>query len=95
MSRPRVDGRSAPAAAPWVATVELDGEAVLFDERAGTLHHLDQVATIIWVRFDGSITLDALAGELSATFGAEPEQVRDDLLGFTRQLDAQQLLVPH
>jgi hypothetical protein len=65
---------------------------VLFDERAGTLHHLDPVATIVWTRLDGSITIDALAGELSAAFGAERERVFDDLLAFTRQLGIQQLL---
>ena len=82
----------APAAASWVATVELDGEAVLYDERAGTLHHLDPVATVVWARFDGLVTLDTLARELSDAFGVERERVRGDLLAFAGQLRAQQLL---
>jgi hypothetical protein len=87
-------GEQAPVAASWVATVELDGEAVLLDERNGTLHHLDPVATVVWARFDGVVTLDELARELSDGFGAEPARVRDDLLAFARQLRAQRLLAP-
>jgi hypothetical protein len=91
---PGLDGASAPRGAPWIATVELDGEAVLFDERTGALHHLDAVASIVWARMDGSVTLDALAKEFSAAFGAGRAQVRDDLLAFARQLQAQELLEP-
>ena len=42
-----IDASSAPEPARWVATVELDGEAVLFDETSGSLHLLDPVATVI------------------------------------------------
>jgi len=86
------EGEQAPAAASWIATVEVDGEAVLLDERNGTLHHLDPVATVVWARFDGQVTLDELARELSDAFGAEPARVRDDLLAFARQARAQHLL---
>jgi hypothetical protein len=43
---------------------------------------------------DGSVTLDALAKEFSAAFGAGRAQVQDDLLAFARRLQAQELLEP-
>jgi hypothetical protein len=82
----------APARASWVATVELDGEAVLFDETSGNLHLLDPVATVVWRRFDGTLTVDDLASDLGETFAAEPSRVRDDLVTFVRELDRQRLL---
>ena len=85
-------GDSAPAPVPSVATVELDGEAVLFDESSGSLHLLDPVATVIWSRLDGSATLEELATELSTTFAADRSRVRDDLISFVRELDRQHLL---
>lgn len=89
---PRFDDGSAPAPGPWVATIELDGEAVLFDERSGSLHLLDPVATLVWNRLDGAATLADLATDFSTTFAADRSRVRDDLMTFVCQLDGQHLL---
>jgi len=87
-----IDGSFVPRPGSWVAAVELDGEAVLMDETTGALHLLDDVATVIWSRIDGSATLDELTAELSEVFTADPDQVRADLLAFSRQLGEQHLL---
>jgi PqqD family protein of HPr-rel-A system len=87
-----VEETRAPARGSWVATVELDGEAVLFDETSGSLHLLDPVATVIWNRLDGGATVDALAADLSEVFAADRHRVRDDLVTFVRELDHQHLL---
>jgi PqqD family protein of HPr-rel-A system len=82
----------APKRVPWVAAVELDGETVLFDERSGRMHLLDAVATVVWQRLDGSATLDSLARDLSAAFGAGEDRVRADVTAFLRQLERERLL---
>jgi PqqD family protein of HPr-rel-A system len=87
-----VESGRALARGSWVATVELDGEAVLFDERSGSLHLLDPIATVIWNRFDGAATIDALATDLSDAFATDRSRVRDDLVTFIRELDHQHLL---
>ena len=87
-----IEGRSAPTPVPWVAAVGLDGETVLFDERSARLHLLDAVATAVWTRLDGSVTLDDLARDLSTTFGTEEERVRADVVAFLRRLEREHLL---
>ena len=88
----RIDGTFAPVIGAWVTAVELDGECVLYDETNGVLHLLDAVATVAWARLDGTVTLDDLAVELSATFATDASRVRGDLVAFARQLGHQHLL---
>jgi hypothetical protein len=87
-----IDATFAPRVGAWVTAVELDGESVLYDETTGGLHLLDAVATVVWHRFDGSVTLDELAADLTRTFAADPDRVHGDLLTFVRQLGRQHLL---
>jgi hypothetical protein len=88
-----IDGSFVPEARPTVGTVELEGEAVLLDEATGSLHLLNPVATVVWACFDGSGTIDELVADLSEAFGADAEQVRDDVVGLATELAGQGLLV--
>jgi hypothetical protein len=76
----------APRRAAGVHTVELDGEAVLLDERVNELHLLNHTATLLWQLYDGVTTLDELAGELVDSIGLDPGTARADILGATGQL---------
>jgi hypothetical protein len=71
---------------PAVAEVELDGEAVLYHEALRTVCVLNPTATAIWNRLDGRTDLDAIAEDLAATFGAEVEVVRRDVVSTVRGL---------
>jgi hypothetical protein len=75
-----------------VASVEVDGEAVLYDERVGSLHVLNVTAALLWQCFDGTGSIDDIAADMADAFGTDPSVVRKDVLKITRQLGRQGLL---
>ena len=87
-----IDAGFVPVRAPWVHTVELDGEAVLLDESEDRLHLLNHSATLVWLCFDGRASIAELAAELSSGLGADRDQVLADTLAVTRELAAEGLL---
>lgn len=86
-----IDGDFAPAPAT-VASVELDGETVLFDEQSGTIHELSRTATLIWRCLDGSSTVDDIAADMSDVFGMDLERMQGELIEFVRELGRKGLL---
>lgn len=58
-----------PRARQDLTVVELDGEAVVYDETSGSLHHLNSAATLIFMSLDGSVTLESLAEEIASSTG--------------------------
>ena len=67
-----------------VASVELDGETVLWVD--GVLHRLDTRATAIWERLSGGASLDEVAQELARDFRAPLEVVLNDVLALAERL---------
>jgi hypothetical protein len=86
-----IDGCFAPAPAT-VASVELDGETVLFDEKRGTIHELSRAGTLIWRCLDGNGTVDEIAVDMSEVFGVELARVQTELIEFVRELGRKGLL---
>lgn len=76
----RVDDGFVPRAKPSVASVELDGERVLYDTGTGRLHRLDPVGSVVWACFDGRSPVGELTADLAAGFGVAVEQVRSDVI---------------
>jgi len=70
---------SQPAPHPSIETAYLDAEAVLFDERTGSVHQLNPSASAVWMLLDGELSPDQLARELSELFGAPGDVVRADV----------------
>jgi PqqD family protein of HPr-rel-A system len=64
--------------------VELDGEAVVYDEVSGDLHHLNQTATLVFGLCDGSATGGELATEIAEAFGVPSAEVNDQVKGLLR-----------
>jgi hypothetical protein len=87
---PAPSGTAGPRRADGVDWIVLDGEAVLFDGEH--LHHLDGPGAAIWSALDGSLTVPALAGELAAHYGADPDQVHLDVEDLLRVLAARALV---
>jgi hypothetical protein len=87
-----MDETTAPARAPFVHAVVLDGEAVLLDERENRLHLLNHTATLLWQLYDGATTLDALAEEISDELGLERGAVLLDLVAVSQHLADEGLL---
>jgi thiol-disulfide isomerase/thioredoxin len=87
-----IDSSFVPQLRAEVAVLEVDGEAVILDERSWELHWLDQYGAIVLKCFDGSGTLDELSADIADVFDADPEVVRNDVLGTARRLGGAGLL---
>ena len=82
----------APSRAPSVYTVEIDGEAVLLDEVANRLHHLNHTAALLWACFDGHARSRELAVEICDELDLPYESVLADTVAIVRELGAEGLL---
>jgi PqqD family protein of HPr-rel-A system len=81
-----------PKTKEGLAVVELDGEAVIYDEGTGNLHHLNPTATIVFSLCDGSATVKELAAEISAAFGVEASQVESEIRALLKEFRREELL---
>ena len=80
-----------PARHPSVETAVLGTEAVLYDERSGTVHHLNPSACAIWTLLDGRPVGD-IVHTLSESAGVPPANIRRDVLQALSELGAAGLL---
>jgi hypothetical protein len=87
-----IDASFVPQPAAGVHTVELDGEAVLYDERRSRLHVLNPIATLVWSCFDGVSSLDAVIADLAAVFEVDATVVGADVLRLACSLGGEGLL---
>jgi hypothetical protein len=87
-----IPGSFVPMSRASIASVEVDGEAVIVDGLTGAVHHLDALGTLIWACLDGSASIDELVVRLSGAFAATPERVRQDVSEFVRRLGVSDLL---
>lgn len=77
----------APRRRADVITIELDGEAVLYDPVDGSMHKLNAVGAVLWRFLDGTVTLRQLGVELAAEIpSADDRDVEFQLLGYTADL---------
>jgi hypothetical protein len=81
-----------PRVAADATALVLDGEAVI--HRAGQVHTLDPVATLVWRCCDGSASITEIAADLAAGFGADPGTVRRDVDATVAELGRLGLLAP-
>jgi PqqD family protein of HPr-rel-A system len=86
----RIDER--PRVREDLTVVELDGEAVIYDDRNGDLHRLNQTATLVFSLLDGSATVEELARDISKAYGMEDEEVIAQVRELATQLAASHLL---
>lgn len=87
----RVDER--PRARADLTVVELDGEAVIYDEINGDLHRLNPTATMVFSFLDGSATLDELAADIAEAYGMPLDQVTAQVRELMDQFAESHLLV--
>lgn len=79
------DGTRTPRRRAGLATVELDGELVVYDPGAGALHVLNASAALVWDHCDGTTLLDDLVGALDGAVACSRAQLAADV---TATLDA-------
>lgn len=88
----RADGIDADFVArriPSVASVEIEGEIVLYQTAAETIHVLNPSASVVWKMLDGIEDVEAVSRRLAEEFEIELvlmlEQVSDVIRDFARQ----------
>jgi PqqD family protein of HPr-rel-A system len=62
-----------------LTVVELDGEAVVYDDESGELHHLNPSATLVFGLLDGTASVRELAADVSDVFGIPTDEVERQL----------------
>lgn len=72
---------------------ELDGEAVIFDQETGALHHLNSTATVVFRLCDGTATMPQLAADLAEAFRVPVEDVEPQVRTLVGQFRRAKLLV--
>jgi hypothetical protein len=87
-----IDEDYAPARGDMVYAIEIDGEAVLLDEGANRLHHLNHTAALLWACFDGEVRIAELAAEIADELHLPYDRVLADTLAVISDLGAEGLL---
>jgi PqqD family protein of HPr-rel-A system len=78
-----------------LTVVELDGEAVIYDERSGELHHLNPTATLIFGFLDGTVTVRELASDVADAFGVPQDEIETQIRELIRRFRKLGLLDVH
>jgi hypothetical protein len=60
----------------------IEGEAIVITPHDSNLHTLNETATYIWDRSDGTRTLEQIAGEMLDEFEVGEEELRADAISF-------------
>lgn len=68
-----------------LSVIELDGEAVVYDEARNELHHLNPTATIVLRLCDGSAATRQLSVEIADAFRAPLREVEPQVEGLVRR----------
>jgi PqqD family protein of HPr-rel-A system len=87
----RVDER--PRVRADLTVVELDGEAVIYDERNGDVHRLNPTAALVFSLLDGSVTIHELARDVSEAFSRPVTEIEAQLRALVDQFGESHLLV--
>jgi hypothetical protein len=75
-----------------LTVVELDGEAVIYDERTTEIHRLNATATIVFGLCDGDATIPEIAADLSQAFDVPERVVEPEVRAVIRSFRKVQLL---
>lgn len=68
-----------------LTAAELDGEAVVYDDRTGEVHHLNPTATVIYSLCDGTSTIRKMSSELAGAFAVPADEVERQVRALLRQ----------
>ena len=80
---------------PRVHSVELDGEALLYDGRSGRVHHLNTSACLIWSSLGQDVTGAELATEFAAAFGVPFDIMAGQVADALGMMAAEDLVVEY
>lgn len=71
-----------PKTNPKILRRQLDGEWILFDPEAESIHVINEMANVVWTMCDGSRTIDEMVTEIDERYEVpDTGQVRSDVEG--------------
>jgi PqqD family protein of HPr-rel-A system len=76
----------APRVRADLTVVVLDGEAVIYDEASGDVHHLNPTATLVFQMLDGTVSVEELAADVASVFGLEAATAAAQVQGLVDEL---------
>lgn len=82
-----------PCKSAEVLELDMGDGAILYDNDARLVHHLNPSATLIWQLCDGSGSAEELARDIAEEFGLDRGIVGDQVLTVIAELDALGLVV--
>jgi hypothetical protein len=71
---------------PWIASVVLDREVVLYDETNGRVHVLNESGSIVWQLLDGDSTIADIGRAIAEATEGDIEAITSDVLFLVRML---------
>lgn len=71
-----------------VLELDMGDGAILYDNEARLVHHLNPSATLVWQLCDGSGTTQELARDIAGEFGLDEGTVFDQVTAVIAELDA-------
>jgi hypothetical protein len=81
-----------PRARDDLTVVELDGEAVIYDEERHDLHHLHPTATIVFGLCDGTSTMKEMSVDIAEAFEVPVGEVEPEVRALIRRFRTSGLL---
>lgn len=87
------EARFAPS--PFVSMAELQGEAVLLDERSGRYFGLDSVASDVWRLIARGLSRAEIVGALLAEYDVDSARLEHDVTRLLETLCQRQLVVEY
>ena len=82
-----------PARRDDIVIHELDGEAVLYDERSGAVHRFNETALTVWKACDGSRRVSEISRGLAQRYALGSGEARSEVEKVIRELRAKGLLI--
>lgn len=79
-----IDSGFVPEVVPDLASIELDGELVVWVQGTGQIMWLDQRGTIVYRCIDGASSIREICEDLGEAFGVEAETVLEDVVSFVQ-----------
>ncbi len=75
-----IQASTVPRGRRSVRLIEIDGQALIYDDEIRRWLVLNPTASAVWHCLDGSGTVAEIAGDVSEVFGAAPELVQKQVL---------------
>lgn len=82
-----------------VVARDVQGEFVIIPITSGIgdvedeIFSLNESGRVIWERFDGKRSIKKVAEDLSSSFDAAPEKIKEDIMGLTEELLKRKMIV--